>query len=248
MAVVCDITLVAIMPLVRKYIGSLPQRERSAGHLDKLRNFARPAGPLARHIDVDTVTPKAMAIAGFFGCEGKRNTDRRGLQLAANILTSRLVKKIREEMSIVYSIRCSSRPAWVYRDAGRFMAGATCDPANAHTVVEEVHKVFKEFAEKGPTPQELENAKKQIANNLDTSMREPSYWWNVLRHHDLHRRNLNEQKDEKQAFERLTAQQVQQAFSRYYTPGREFRVTAVPAKSPMAQEPADKQAAKQPSS
>ena len=41
--------------------------------------------------------------------------------MASLTMSSRLVKKIREEMSIVYSIRASSVPAQIYEDAGRFI-------------------------------------------------------------------------------------------------------------------------------
>ncbi len=97
--------------------------------------------------------------------------------------------------------------------------------------------MFKTFAEDGMTTQELENAKKQIANNLDTSMREPAYWMGILRHHDLHGRDLSEPKTEKEAFQRLTADQVQSVFRKYCTPEREFRVTAAPVQKATPQTP-----------
>ena len=38
-------------------------------------------------------------------------------------------------------------------------------------------------------------AKKQIANNLDTEMREPGYWSSILAQHDLHHRDLVDPRD-----------------------------------------------------
>ena len=90
--------------------------------------------------------------------------------------------------------------------------------------------MFKDFAEDGPTEEELENAKKQIDNNLDETMREPRYWSRTLQHLDLHGQDLNDQKTEKEAFPRFTAKQVQSVFAKYYKPERIFNVTAVPAK------------------
>ena len=96
-------------------------------------------------------------------------------------------------------------------------------------VVEEIHKLFAEFAQSGPTAEELANAKKQIANNLDTEMKEPSYWWRILQHHDLHGRDLAQEKVEREAYVSYTAGQVQSVFRKYYQPTRQFSVTAVPA-------------------
>ncbi|MGB0716557.1 MAG: M16 family metallopeptidase, partial [Phycisphaerae bacterium] len=227
-AIVGDMKLDDVMPLIEKYIGSLPQRTRSAGHLDGLRKLARPTGPLAKHIEVETMTPQAMGIAGFSGCQGQNTDDRRALSLAQQILSSRLVKRVREELGMVYSIRASNSPSWAYEDAGVFLAAAPCDPNKAQQLTDEVHNMFSEFASKGPDGEELKNAKAQIAERLDTSMREPSFWLRLLQHHDLHRRNYNDTKDVKQAYEGMTADQVKSVFQKYYKPTRLFRLTAVP--------------------
>jgi zinc protease len=227
-AIVGDIHLKDALPLIEKYIGSLPARKRTADFLAPLRKISRSTGPLEKHIEVETVTPQAMAIAGFVGCDGSNMKDRRALDLAANILTSRLVKRIREDLSLVYSIRCTNSPGHVYEDSGNFMAGATCDPENARAVAEEIHKLYDAFASDGATADELANAKKQVANNLDTSMREPTYWWSVLRHHDLHDVRLSEYEHSKEAYDAITGEQLLGVFNKYYTPQRQFRVTAVP--------------------
>jgi predicted Zn-dependent peptidase len=175
-AVVGDIKLDDAMPLIERYVGSLPKRSRTPDQLDKLRKLARPAGPLVRNVEVGA----------------------------------------------------SYRPSWVYEDSAQFSAGAPCDPANAQTVVEEIHRVFADFAQNGPTEKELANAKKQVANNLDTEMKEPSYWWRILQHHDLHGRDLDEEKTVREAYEAYTAAQVRDVFQKYYQPDRQFIVTAVP--------------------
>src|SRR5262245_805844 len=199
-AVVGDIPLEDALLIVERYVGSLAKRAHSAKYLDKLRRLPRPPGPLERNVQVETVTPKAMALAGFVGPHGSKTSDARALSVAANILSSRLVKRVREELAIVYSIGASSSPSWVYEDAGRFASGAPCDPANASKVTEEVHKAFKEFADEGPTMEELANAKKQIANTLDAELREPAFWWSLLRHYDLHHRDLKTAKTIKQDY------------------------------------------------
>lgn len=227
-AVVGDVKLEEVMPLIEKYIGSLPERGRSAKHLDKLRRLARTTGPWVRHIDVQTVTPQGMATAGFVAAEGRNTNDRRALALASQIMSTRLVKSIREDQGLVYSIRASYQPSWIYEDSAQFSAGAPCDPAKAKMVTEEIHKMFAAFAENGPTDEELANAKKQVANNLDTAMKEPSYWWRILQHYDLHGRDLAVEKTEKEAYDGYTAGQVRAVFRKYYELPRQFSVSAVP--------------------
>ncbi len=229
-AIVGDMKLDAVMPLIEKYLGSLPKRNRSADNLQKLRLLHRLPGPLSRHVEVSTVTPQAIAIAGFASSDGRNTADSRALALAANILTSKLIKRVREDLSLVYSISANNTPAWIYQDGGRFGSGAPCDPSNASKVVDEIMKMFKEFAAAGPTDEELANGKKQIANHLDESMREPSYWWGILSSYDLQGHNLEEEKRVKEAFAALTKEQVQQVFQKYFTPTRTYEVIAVPVK------------------
>lgn len=218
------------MTLIAKYVGSLPKRSRSADSLKQLRSVARPTGPLSRHVDVKTVTPQGMSMAGFVAGDAQNTPDLRAMALASNIMTSRVVKRIREELSWVYSIRATHRPNFAYKNVGRFVAAAPCDPANVNKVADEVHRMFKAFRDEGPTDEELTNAKKQIANNLDTEMKEPRYWSNVLRSLDLHGRSLDDEKGKVAAYNRYTASQVLGTFRKYYTPERRFSVTATPTK------------------
>lgn len=227
-AVVGDLTWDKAKPLIERYLGSLAARPRSAKYLDSKRTLARPPGPLRREVSVETVTPQAVAFAGFASSEGKNAFDSRALDLAANILTSRLIKRVREELSIVYSIGAGNSPAWIYRDGGRFLAGAPCDPTNATRVVEEVHKHFQDFATQPASAEEVANGQKQIANHLDVGMREPGYWWGILRHYDLQGRNLAEEKRVKEAFAAFTPEQLQSVFKKYYIPERQISVTAIP--------------------
>ncbi len=227
-AVVGDMQLEKVLPLLERYLGGLPKRPRTNPAIDKLRLSPRPVGPLVTNVVVQTVTPQAVAIAGFAGSDGSNIRDSRGLDLAALTLSSRLVKQVREELSIVYSIGARSTPAWIYRDGGRMSAGAPCSPANALRVNAEVHKIFQVFAESGPTEEELSNAKKQMANNLDTSTREPFYWWVILRNHDLRHRDLKSEKNVKEDFQTFSAAEVRSIFKKYYTPERRFDITAIP--------------------
>lgn len=230
-AVVGEIDKDTAMQLVSRYIGSLPKRERSASRLDSLRTLPRETGPYEKKVDVDTVTDKAMAIAGFVSCEARNVHDSRAMEIASKILTSRVIKEIRENQSLVYSIRARNSPSVAYRDAGQFVAQAPCDPHKVEKVVEVAHKIFGEFAKSGPTAEELENAKKQIENNLDEAMKEPRYWFGVLNDLTYHGKSLEDEKQEPTAYRKYAAEDVTKVFRKYYTPQRKFSAVAVPARA-----------------
>jgi zinc protease len=239
-AVVGEVQLDDVKPLIEKYIGSLPKRSRTTEKLDQLRKLKREGGPLERKVDIETITPQAWALVGFMGCNTTAVTDMRALNIAANILDSRLIKRIREELGIVYSIGAQSRPERCYEDSGFFLSGAPCAPDKPDEVIKEVEAIFQAFAETGPTADELEAAKKQIANHLDTQLKEPSFWFDQLKNLDLHRIKLADLKNIPDAYQALTADQVKDIFKKYDVPKRIFRVAVVPKK------PADAAASEKP--
>ncbi|MCI0534273.1 MAG: insulinase family protein [Verrucomicrobiales bacterium] len=228
-AIVGDIQLTNVIPLMERYVGSLSKRPRTADHLKALRRSPRPPGPLAREVEVQTVTPQAMAIAGFAGADGRNTFEARGLGLAQTIATTRLRQRIREDLALVYSIGAQHEPGWVYEDSGKFQSGATCAPANAEKVIEEANKIFQAMAESGPTDEELANAKRHVANVLDTELREPSRWFSILRNFDLRGRSLAPEKTIREDYASYTAEQVRDVFRKYFTPARSYRVLALPA-------------------
>ena len=227
-AMVGDITWEQAQPILEKYIGSLPKRPRSAARLDALRKLNRDKGPITRKLEVDTITPQAMALCGFYSCDARNLHDVKGLELAAQVLSSRMIKRIREELGLVYSIGVQAEASEVYPDTGLVITGGPCDPGKADTLAEEIETMFLAFAESGPTEEELSNAKKQIKENLDDAMKEPTFWWDKLQYVDLHKIDLADLKTLPESYDAYTCEQVRDLFRKYNVPERRFRVVAVP--------------------
>lgn len=231
-AVVGEVRLVDVLPLIEKYVGSLPTRPRTATHLDPLRKLNRGPGPLERRVSVETITPQAAVVAGFMSAEPTNIRHTRALNLAANILDSRLIKQVRETLGLVYSIGARNVPEPSYIDSSFFLSNAPCAPDRGDAVIKEIEAIYAAFAQSGPTPEEFDNAKKQILNRLDTQLKEPSYWSEQLQALELHKRKLDDLRDIPQAYEALTRDEVQAVFAEYYVPQRVFRVLAVPTVTP----------------
>ena len=92
-SIVGDIPRERAVELALSYLGSLPARARiSPGTLENLRALKRPAGPLSTRAEVGTQTDKAYAISGFFWVERDDVRDDRLLDLAARVLTNRMIQ------------------------------------------------------------------------------------------------------------------------------------------------------------
>jgi zinc protease len=226
--IVGDIELKPAFELVKKYLGALPQRSKGFDSLDPLRKIERSKGPYVVHKEIDSITPKAMTMAGFVGCDERAVLDRRLLSMASRIISDRMIKKIREEDQLVYSIGCQSRPGRIVPDTGMFVAAAPTDAKNGEKLADEILAMIKEFADKGPTDEEVTTAKKQMATFMETNMKEPSFWLGQISENTYRNRPLSELKDLPQVYQTFTGKQLQEVVTKYMTPDRILRLVIIP--------------------
>ena len=169
-----DIDREAATGLVARYLGALPARPRIGDKtLSDLRTIARPRGPIVVEESIDARTPQAAVFAGFFGVDLSNVRDTRLLNVAARVLSTRMMKTIREGRQLVYSIGASSEPAVIYPGFGLFAAVAPTDPSKAPALAAAVEEMYAELAKAGPTADELDVAKRQMTNLLDEILKDP---------------------------------------------------------------------------
>ncbi len=227
-AVVGDLPLDRAVALVARYVGSLPKAKHGFDVLDPLRKVALPEGAQKVSVTVPTVTEKAMVLAGFRGCDDREITERRALNLCAKILSDRMRVRVREDERLVYSIQCMSHPGVDVPGTGLVFAAAPTDPKTADRLADELITMMKEFAEKGPTDEELKVARKQANEALAQALDQPGFWLGSLADLRYRDRDLDEFHGLKGLYDSFTKEQVQQAARRFFVEGRELRVVAVP--------------------
>lgn len=226
--IVGDIDFDKAAELVGKYVACLPKRTRGFDCLDSLRKIDRPSGPFKRSAVFDSITPQAVGMAGFISCAERDVADRRVLSLAARVLTDRMIKEIRENQQLVYSIGCENRPSRELPDTGLMMAGSTTDPVNGEKLADVVLKMMKEFADKEPSDEEVATARKQLIKGLETNMKEPQFWLGQISEMAYRKRPLSELKELPKVYETITAKQMQETVRKYMTDDRIVRIVATP--------------------
>jgi zinc protease len=228
-AVVGDIDRVAATRLVTQYLGALPPRPRIGDKtLSNLRAIVRPAGPIRVAESVDTLTPQGAVLAGFLGANLSDVRDTRLLNMAARVLSTRMIKNLREDKQLVYSIGASSEPAIVYPGFGLFKATAPTDPGKAPALAAAVEEMYAAFAKDGPTPDELAVAKKQMANLLDTMLKTPDFWLTRLSTLDYRGLSLDDLLGAPAQYQGFTGEEIREAFARYDRPETRFLFVITP--------------------
>jgi zinc protease len=228
-AVVGDVDRATAMRLVARYLGALRARDQiSDKTLRALRAVPRPAGPITVSRMVDVQTPQAVVLEGFFGTDVQNVADVRRLAVAARVLSTRMLRTIREERQLVYSIGASSRPAQEYPGFGLFVAQAPTDPAKADALTAAVAAMYADFAKDGPSAEEMEVARKQIVSALDELLKNPDFWLARLATLDYRGLSIDDVLQARSRYEAMTAEEVREAFARYDEPGARFRFAVIP--------------------
>ncbi len=236
--IVGDMDRARALDLAQKYLGSLPGREVSDSGLDNLRKLKKKKGPLEELLEVETITPRAVVLVGWRGADWKQVKERRILQLAAQILTSRLHQEIREKRSLTYSIGCMAQPGRVYEGSGVFASYFTADPAKAAEAARLTREMMEKFAEEGPTEDEMATVRKQIKNQLETTLKEPSFWAGVLSDLDYRGTKLSDVKEVMEKMTTYTREEMMKVVKKYVNEKSRIQVIALPKKKTAAAEPA----------
>ncbi len=216
--IVGDIEREQIVPLVERYLGSLSSREKvDPKAFAELRKVARPAGPRTFSKSVDTPTDQAFVMSGFYGADDSNRADARALAMASRVLSTRMTKEVREEAQLVYSMGASSRAATTYPGFGVFSASSPTDPAKADALVAKIASMYDQFKANGPTEEEIEVAKKQMANTFDEQLKDPSYWSGRLDQMTFRGRSVDTILSEPGEYQKVTAAEVKATFGKYYS-------------------------------
>jgi zinc protease len=191
-AIVGDMPEQTALTLAATYLGSLPSRPRADPSLTPLRSVAGFTGPLTRAVDVDTITPRAHPILMWRSAPWEDVQGRRLMYLASQILERRVRQEVREQRGLTYSTSTYTRPSKTYPAMSALYVEFTADPDKVDTAAAVAKAVVEQFATEGPTDTEVDTVRKQIRNSMETAMKEPGYWVELLATLEYHHTRLED--------------------------------------------------------
>ncbi len=231
-AVVGDLNRDKMEKLVLKYFGSLTKRAFNDPELAELQKVKVVPGPLKAKIDVPTITPRAIVSIGWRGVNFQDVKDRRVLDLAAQILSSRMQAEIREKRGLTYSVSCINIPGTSYPETGFFGTFFSADPDKVTEVAKVAEDMMLEFAKNGPSETEMQTVRNQMRNILETQQKEPSYWSRILSELDYRKIRLEDVKALVPQITNYSNNDVLEGFRKYVQPQRKIEVIGLPKEVP----------------
>lgn len=167
-----------VMPMVEKYIGSLPAARRNETWID--RKVEQPKGKIIREISLPLTIPKSTVFISFAENMKYNPYNYLGLEVIKGILDIVYTEKVREDKGGTYGVRVSlseqKRPIQI----GEGMITFDCDPARANELKAIIYQELDNIMNNGPTQENLDKAVSNILKTREENKMHNSYWITIL--------------------------------------------------------------------
>ena len=208
-AIVGDVSQAQAKDIANKITASLPK-----GNAKEKIAAVKPSKETKQHIDFPS--QQSHVRMGQIGIE-RGNPDYFNLYVGNHVLggggfTSRLVKEVRSERGLSYSVYSYFIP---YEQAGPFMLGLQTRSDQVAEAIQVCNEVLTDFIENGPTQEELTLSKQNIMNGFPLrvdSNRDILGYLSLIGYYDLPLTYLN---DFNSNIEKVTLEDVKQAFRKH---------------------------------
>ena len=220
-----------IKPLVERYLGALPSLKRK--EMWKDIGVKLPAGVIEKRVEKG-IEPKSRAAIVFSGPFVFDQERRVAIRAMSEILQTRLLELIREELGGTYSITAgygySKFPKQEYSIAIQF----GCSPDRTDDLIKRVFGEVEKFKADGPTEKQLTDEREALLREFETNSKQNGYLLNQIA--------LRFQNGEDPAgiwlvpefYQKLDAATIKDAARLYLNPQSYVKVTLFPEKKAAA--------------
>lgn len=163
--------------LLARYLGSIPAANSAPIPLPSLECHI-PDG-LTRRVFYKGVEPRTQ-IAIVLPGPALDAPDVPAVKVLAKVAETRMLKRLREELSGTYYAYLSARFNPFIKGRNFLFAGMATDPKRVDEMIEETDKIFQALAADGPTEEELKTAKEVESKNLEENLKQNNYWLGTL--------------------------------------------------------------------
>ena len=166
------------LPLIEKYIGSLPGKGKKEKPNTKAFNFRKGV----RELEFERKMELPMAIVCYENTGNVKFSPKTSIayDIALNALSVLLLEEIREKEGGTYSIQASGdMSAFPKQEANMDIIYQT-DPDKYVALNARIEEIVDEFLANGPRESDLSKAKEYLLKKYKENIRENSYWSSVL--------------------------------------------------------------------
>ena len=197
-----------ILPLIEKYIASLPATTRKFNYTDnKVRTVSG-----KKDLKVNKGKEQKSLILAFYTGEVpySEELDLKA-QAMSEVLNIRIIEELREKVQGIYGGGTFANLEKIPYANYSFILQLPCGPEKVDTLLKAVKKEFEMIAKNGPDKSYLDKVKKQWIEQYKTSIKENNYWLNQLVSYKSQGGNPDRLINYEKYVNALTTKNVQQA-------------------------------------
>ena len=179
MTIVGNVDLETLKPMVEKYVGSLPKGKKGEG-LNENNLIKMVEGVSENVLEVEMQTPKKTVFQVWSAYMPVSTKEMATLKVANYILDMIYTETIREKEGGTYGVGSSLSAARKPYDRVTFMVQFDTNPEQAEKLSGLTAQYLKEFAQNGPTAEQLAMALENLKKNIPESRISNSYWQSAI--------------------------------------------------------------------
>ena len=173
-----DIEPEVLKPMVEKYIGSLPAKNKKLDFVDDNVRLAK--GVVKNDFKVPMQQPKVSVFYNFSGKSDLSIKEALAMEFLGEALNSRYLISIREEKGGTYGVHCAGRiehdPEAIYR----LMIMFDTNEEMADELMEIIMKEIKTIAEEGPVVEDIEKHREFMLKSWENSLENNGAWMSYI--------------------------------------------------------------------
>jgi zinc protease len=164
--------LAAMKPLVERYLGALPSLHRKESWKDIGARTA--TGVIEKKVEKG-IEPKSMSAIVFNGPFEYNQIHRIAIRAMAEVLQTRLLEAIREELGGTYSVSVGASSQRIPNPRYSIAIDFGCAPERADELIKRVFQEIELLRTKGPTEKQVADEKEALLREFETNSKLNNY-------------------------------------------------------------------------
>jgi zinc protease len=230
------------LPLLARYVGSLPSKDAADATTATTTAGQRPARAAAYH-DVGLHfpekgeqakvelgrEPRGQTVMSFYADPSEDPNEQERVSAAATVLEIALRDILREELGQTYTVSVGLSQPLPQRGAGHMQVRFGAAPENIESMRARVVKEITRLQTEGPSQDLTNRAKENARRTYEVALKQNDYWLGRLQSVNMFGRDPNEILTRNARIDAVTPEVLKEAFKKYFPMERSTVVTLVPA-------------------
>ena len=212
--IVGNIEKETVVPMVEKYIGSMPVAGRKETWID--REVEQPDGKITKEISLPLTIPKSTVFLAFSEDMKYNPKNYLGLEVIEGILDIVYTEKVREDEGGTYGVRVSLSSQKRPEQIGEGIITFDCDPSRANDLKIIIYSELDDMMKNGPSQVNLDKVVSNILKTREENKLHNAYWSGILSNYYSYGINSDDPENYENILKALTIKDIRKLAAKMF--------------------------------